>query len=92
MWSNPHATPVSILLCGSAWYIGALTAVIMVVIIVIFCWSDSANRKLLLLVTGRTGKEVFFSSFPFPPNTSLRVFLGVGVEEMRLGPSGKVSC
>ena len=38
-------------------------------------------------------KEVFFLSFSFPPNMSPRVFSwGIGIGEMSLGLSGKVSC
>lgn len=61
--------------------------IIIMVIIIILHWSDSASRKLLLLVMGGIGK-IFFLSFSFPPNTSPRVFLGGVVEEMRLGLSG----
>lgn len=45
---------------------------------------------LLLLVTDRTSTEILFSSSSFTPNASIKVSLGVGVEEMSLGLSGKV--
>ena len=91
LWSNPHSFPLSLVLCGPAWYKGDTATVITVVIIIIFCGSDSANRKLL--VRDQRHKEVFFLSFSFPPNMSPRVFSwGVGIGEMSLGLSGKVSC
>lgn len=56
------------------------------------CGADSADRKLLLLAIGGTGKEILFSSFSLTPNVSARVFLEVRVKEMRLGLSTRVSC
>ena len=58
LWSNPHSFPLSLLLCGPAWYKGAITTAITVLILITFCWSDSANRKLLMM--DQRGKEVFF--------------------------------
>lgn len=59
--------------------------VVILVIILILYSSDSANRKLLLWVVDGTGKDILFLPFSFPLNTSTRVFLGVGVEEIRPG-------
>lgn len=56
------------------------------------CGADSTKRKLLLLVVAGTGREILFLSFSLTPNASVRVFLGVGVKEMRLGLRTRVSC
>lgn len=62
----------------------------MMVVISVLCQSDSANSKLLHLVMGGTGKEIFLPVF-LPPDTLTWVFLGAEVEEMKSGLSGKVS-